>query len=103
MIRQQKLFRGFSLVTSCQGVRAEEASAADDGEYNDAKSPPSLQVVLLYPYPANNPSTPLSLKCFLVCAFAFSHFNYNSSGQEIMWIFPQAGLKPPRDLVFLVL
>lgn len=103
MIGQQKLFQGFSLVTSCQGVRAEEVWAADHGEYNDAKNTPSLQVVLLYLYPANNPSTPPSLKHFLVCAFAFSNFNSHSSGQEITWIFPQAELKPTRDPALLVL
>ena len=85
------------------GVRAEEAWAADHGEYNDAKSPSSLWVVLLYLLSANNPSTPLSLKCFLVCVFAFSSLNYNSSGQEKMWIFPQARIKPTRDPVLLVL
>lgn len=65
--------------------------------------PPSLQVVLLYLYPANNPSTPLPLKRFLVRAFAFSSFNSHPSGQEITWIFPQAELKPTRDPALLVL
>lgn len=102
-IRKQKLFRCFCLVTSCQGVRTGEARAAEHGEYNDAKTPPSLQVVLPYLYPDNNPSTPLSLKRLLVCAFLCFNFSYNSSGQEIMWIFPQAGLKPTGNTTFLVL
>lgn len=81
----------------------EEAIAADQGEYNDAKSSPSLQMVLPYLYRDNNPSTPLSLKCLLVCAFLFFNFSYNYSGQKIMRIFPQAGLKPTGNVAFLVL
>lgn len=46
---------------------------------------------------------PLLFPCLLVCAFLFFNFSYNSSGQEIMWIFPQAGLKPTGNMAFLVL
>lgn len=80
MIRQQKLFQGFSLVTSCQGVRAEEVWASDHGEYNDAKSPPSLPpggpaVPLPSQQPFHSPS-PETLSCTCICflQFQFSSF-----------------------------
>lgn len=81
-------------------VGADGAPAADHAGYDSAKSPPSCQLILLYLWwliSSLPPFSPNAVSC------VFTIFSYKSSGQEIMSIFPQAGLKPTRALALLVL
>ena len=76
-------------------VGADGAPAADHAGYDSAKSPPSCQLILLYLWwliSSLPPFSPNAVSC------VFTIFSYKSSGQEIMSIFPQAGLKPTRAL-----
>lgn len=61
----------------------EEAGAADQGEYNDATSPPSLPVVLQYLYQDNTPSTPLFLPSCMRVSFLQFQLQFFRAGNHV--------------------
>lgn len=61
----------------------QEARAADQGEYNDTKSSPFLQVVLRYLHQDNNPSTPLSLSSCMRISFFQSQLQSFRAGNHV--------------------
>lgn len=60
----------------------QEARAADQGEYNDAKSPPSLQVVLQHLH-QNNPSTLPSLSSYMSISFLQFQLQFFRAGNHV--------------------